>query len=329
MMTFGSRVLRAAAALAFAVLPFASSVAAVGASEYPSRPIILVVPFGPGSVTDTLARISAKGLSDALGQPVVVENKSGAGGNIGAAAAARAAPDGYTLLLGPTSTNAVNPSLFKNLRFDPLRDFIAVSNVATVANVLVVNPDVPVTSVKQLIALAAEKDLSYASTGNGGSMHLSGELFKSMTQTNFLHIPYGGGGAALNDLLPGRVQVMFCNLPLCLPHIKSGELRALAITSPQRSPLLPEVPSMAEAGLPQYEVSGWFGLFVPAGTDPAIVDKLNYQMRNILEKPQIKAQLMAQGAEPAGGSSDEFGVFVKAEHDKWAKVINDAGITLE
>ncbi len=329
MMTFGSRVLHVASALAVAAMPFALPAASAQASEYPSRPITLIVPFGPGSVTDTLGRIAAKGLSDSLGQPVVVENKSGAGGNIGATVAARATPDGYTLLLGPTSTNAVNPSLFKNLRFDPLRDFIAVTNVATVPNVLVVNPDVPVKSVKELIAFAPKENLSYASTGNGGSMHLSGELFNSMTKANLLHIPYGGGGAALNDLLPGRVQVMFCNLPLCLPHIKSGKLRALAITSSQRSPLLPEVPSMAEAGLPQYEVNGWFGLFVPAKTDPAIVAKLNSELRKILDKPEIKEQLMAQGAEPAGGSSEEFTAFVKAEHDKWAKVISDAGISLE
>ena len=328
-MTFRSRVLHAASAFVVVVIPYAMPAASTPVAEYPSRPIVLVVPFGPASVTDILGRIAAKGLSDALGQPVVVENKPGAGGNIGATMAARAAPDGYTLLLGPTSTNAVNPSLFKNLRFDALRDFIAVSNVAIVPNVLVVNPDVSVQSVKELIAVAKKGNLSYASTGNGGSMHLSGELFNSMTNANLVHIPYGGGGAALNDLLPGRVQVMFCNLPLCLPHIKSGKLRALAITSSQRSALLPDVPSMAEAGLPQYEVNGWFGLFVPAKTDPAIVNKLNAEVRKILDKPEIRAQLKAQGAEPAGGPSIEFGAFVKAEHDKWAKVINDARITLE
>ncbi|MFT0545968.1 Bug family tripartite tricarboxylate transporter substrate binding protein [Allopusillimonas ginsengisoli] len=320
---------RSVVALAVGTLPFASPVAVAQADSYPSKPITLVVPFGPGSVTDTLGRIAAKGLTDSLGQPVVVENKPGAGGNIGAAAVARAQPDGYTLLLGPTSTNAVNPSLFKNLPFDPLKDFIPVTNVATVANVLVVNPDVPVKSVKELIELASKENLSYASTGNGGSMHLSGEMFNSMTKSKILHIPYKGGGAALNDLLPGRVQVMFCNLPLCLPHIKSGKLRALAVTSTQRSALLPDVPTMSEAGLKGYEVNGWFGLFVPANTDPAIVEKLNAVMRKILDQPDTKKQLLAQGAEPGGGSAKEFDAFVRAEHDKWAKVIKDAGISIE
>ncbi|MGB3290114.1 MAG: tripartite tricarboxylate transporter substrate binding protein [Burkholderiaceae bacterium] len=319
----------AAAALAAAACTLVPMAAQAQAAAYPTKPINLIVPFGPGSVTDLLGRIVAKALGDSLGQSVIVQNKAGAGGNIGAADVAAAPADGYTLLLGPTSTNAVNSSLYTNLKYDPLRDFAPITDVATVANVLVVNPDVPAKSVKELIALLPSKEYSYASTGNGGSMHLSGELFKSITKTSILHVPYKGGGAALADLLPGRVQVMFCNLPLCLPHIQSGKLRALAVTSSKRSSLLPDVPTMAEAGLPDYEVNGWFGLFAPAKVDPAIVQKLNAEMKKILDKPEIKQQLLAQGAVPDWSTSEQFTRFVKAEHDKWAKVIKEAGIRLE
>jgi tripartite-type tricarboxylate transporter receptor subunit TctC len=219
--------------------------------------------------------------------------------------------------------------LYPNLRFDPLRDFAPITNVATVPNVLVVNPDVPAKTTQELIDLLPSKVYSYASTGNGGSMHLSGELFKSMTKTDILHIPYKGGGAALADVLPGRVEVMFCNLPLCLSNIESGKLRALGITSAARSSLLPNVPTLAESGVPGYEVTGWFGLFAPAKTDPAIIQKLNAEMVRILDMPEVKQQLLSLGAEPAGGSSEDFTRFVHAEHDKWAKVIKDAGIVLE
>lgn len=296
---------------------------------YPKRPVTMIVPFGPGSTTDTLARIVATGLSTRLGESVVVQNKPGAGGNIGAAEAARAAPDGYTLLVGPTSTNAVNPSLFKNLRFDPLKDFRPITNLAKSANVLVVHPDIPAKNISELIALVREQELSYASTGNGGSMHLSGELFKTMTGGKMLHVPYKGGGDALADLLPGRVQMMFCNVPLCLPHIKSGKLHALAVTTGKRSVLLPDVPTMAESGLPDYDVSGWFGLFVPTGTDEAIVQRLNTEVQAILDSPEVQKQLLTLGAEPDGSSSQVFTAFVQSEFDKWAKVIKEAGISLE
>ncbi|HEY9278822.1 MAG TPA: tripartite tricarboxylate transporter substrate binding protein [Eoetvoesiella sp.] len=302
---------------------------ATQAEEYPSRAVNLVVPFGAGSVTDLLARIVAKQLTESLGQSVIVQNKAGAGGNIGAAEVATAAADGYTLLLGPTSTNAVNPSLYKNLKFDPLRDFAPITNVATVANILVVHPDIPAKTVKELIALLPQKQYAYASGGTGGSMHLAAELFKSLTNHDMLHVPYKGGSDALADLLSGRVQVMFCNLPVCLPHVKSGKLHALAVTSSKRSVLLPEVPTMAQAGLPSYEVNGWFGLFAPAKVEPAIIEKLNAETRKVLDMPQVKQQLLAQGAEPAGGSSADFAKFVHDEHDKWAKVIKDAGIKVE
>ncbi|HLV28999.1 MAG TPA: tripartite tricarboxylate transporter substrate binding protein [Burkholderiaceae bacterium] len=313
-------------ATAVAIMPMMAS--AQQAANYPERSITMVVPFGPGSVTDLLARIVAKGIGDDLGQSVVVHNKAGAGGNIGAAEVANAAPDGYTLLVGPTSTNAVNPTLFKNIKFG-LDDFAPISNIATVPNVLVVHPDVPATTVAEFIELSKKRQLSYASTGNGGSMHLSGELFQSMSGADLMHVPYKGGGAALADLLPGRVDAMFCNLPLCLPHIESGKLRALGVTSRQASSLLPDVAPIAENGLPGYEVTGWFGLFAPAKVDPAIIDKLNASLMKTLNDEGIKQQLLAQGAETDGSSPAEFDQFVRAEHDKWARVIKEAGISIE
>ncbi len=304
-------------------------IAAQSQGTYPSHPVTMIVPFGAGSTTDVLARIVANGLSARLDVPVIVQNKPGAGGNIGAAIAARATPDGYTLLVGPTSTNAVNPSLFKNLRFDPLKDFRPITNLAKSANILVVHPDVPAKNVSELIALIQEQEYAYASTGNGGSMHLSGELFRTMTKGKMLHVPYKGGGDALADLLPGRVPMMFCNVPLCLPHITSGKLRALAVTTEKRSALLPEVPTVAESGLPGYDVSGWFGLFVPTGTDEAIVQRLNREVLAILETPDVQKQLLTLGAEPDGSSSQSFTAFVQSEFDKWAKVIKEAGISVE
>lgn len=329
-----NRVFRKAAHACFGVmlttsLAFSSGVQAQGAAEtYPERPVTMVVPFGPGSVTDLLARIAADGLGKSLGKTFIVQNKAGAGGNIGATYVANAAADGYTLLVGPTSTNAVNPSLFKNLNFG-IDSFTPISNLATVPNVLVVHPDVPVKSVSEFIAYSKERELTYASTGNGGSMHLSGAMFASMSGAQMMHIPYKGGGDALSDLLPGRVDAMFCNLPLCLPHIESGKLRALGVTSAKASSLLPDVGPIAEQGLPGYEVTGWFGLFAPAGVDPQIISKLNTTLREILDTDEVKAQLLAQGAEPDGSSPEDFDRFVRAEHEKWAKVIKDAGISIE
>jgi tripartite-type tricarboxylate transporter receptor subunit TctC len=218
---------------------------------------------GPGSTTDLLGRLVAERLGERLGQPVVVENRPGAGGNIGAEAAARAPADGYTLLLGPASTNAINPSLYRNLRFDPIRDF---APVASVSNVLVVPPQLLARTVPELIELARKRDLTFASGGAGGTIHLSGELFKHLARVNMLHVSYAGSAAAMPDLLAGRVDMMFDSLPISLPHIRAGRLRALGVTAARRSPLLPELPTIAEAGLPGYEAEGWYGLFAPAAT---------------------------------------------------------------
>jgi len=323
------RLLRSLAHAGLAAAAFCTATAA-HAAGYPDKPIRLVVPFDAGSVTDLLARITATELGAALGQSVVVENRSGAGGNIGAGYVAQAPADGYTLLLGPASTNAINPSLYSNLRFDPMKDFTPITNVASVTNVLVVHPDVPARSVQELIALLGKShQYAYASGGAGGSQHLAGEMFKTMSKTDVLHVPYKGGGAALSDLLSNRVQMMFCNLPVCLPHIKSGKLIALGVTSKKRSELLPEVPTVAESGLPDYEVDGWFGLFAPAGTPAEVIERLNGEMQKILSTPKVREQLLAQGATADPRSAEDFARFVQAEHDKWAEVIRAAKITVE
>lgn len=298
-------------------------------SSWPDKPIRLVVPFGPGSVTDQLARTIATGLSPALGQTVVVENKAGAGGNIGAGQVAHSAPDGYTLLMGAASTNAVNPSLYKNLNFDPMADLVPVANVAAVTNVLVVNPEVPARSVTELIALLKRGDYTYASGGAGGSQHLAAELFKSMSGTDMLHVPYKGGSEPLPDLMSNRVQIMFCNLPICLPHIQSGKLVALGVTSTQRAAQLPDVPTISESGLPGYEVDGWFGLFAPANVPQDIIRRLNAQVQDVLKNPETNASIQRVGAVPKLESQESFAAFVRREHDKWKKVIADAGIRIE
>lgn len=319
----------AALAATFALSMSAASIAHAQTADYPNKPIRVIVPFGAGSVTDQLARTVGSGLAEALGQSVVVENRPGAGGNIGAGFVATSAPDGYTLLMGAASTNAINPSLYKNLRFDPLKDFVPVANVASVTNVLVVNPELKVGTVTELIKALKNGSYSYASGGAGGSQHLSAELFKSMSSTDMVHIPYKGGSEPIPDLISNRVQVMFCNLPVCLPHIKSGKLVALGVTSSKRSPLLPEVPTIAEAGLPGYSVDGWFALFAPAKVPAEIVARLHDETAKLLAKPEVQEQIRRQGAEPNQSTQAELAKFVQAEHDKWAKVIQDANIRIE
>lgn len=322
------RTLVASATLALALAATPAWAQTPAPSDYPHKPVTVVVPFAAGSVTDLLARIVAQRLGDALGQPVVVENKAGADGNIGAAYAAAAAPDGYTLMMGAASTNAINPSLHKNLKFNAIKDFAPITNVASMPNVLVVGPQVPARSVKDFIQAAKTEKYSFASSGAGGSMHLSGELFKGMAQIpDFLHIPYKGGSAPVTDVMGGRVSAMFCNLPLCLPHIRAGKLQALGVTSAKRTPLLPDVPTIAESGVPGYEVEGWFGLFAPAGVPRPIIARLNQEVVRILQEPKVKESLLAQGAEPIGNSPEAFATFVKKEHDRWAKTIREAGIT--
>jgi len=307
------------------VLAALSPVAA--AQNYPTKPIRLVVPFPAGGTTDILARAAAQKLSEALGQQVVVDNRPGAGGNIGADIVAKSAPDGYTLLMGTVGTHAINPSLYTKMPYDHFKDFVPVVLVAGVPNVLVVTPSLPVNSVQDLIKLAKDKpgQINFASSGSGTSIHLSGELFKTMTGVEMTHVPYKGSSPALTDLMGGQVQLMFDNLPSALPQIRGGKLRALAVTSTKRAPALPDVPTMAESGLPGFEASSWFGVLAPAGTPPAVVTRINTEINKWLQSPEAREQLLGQGAEAAGGSPQQFVAHIRAETEKWAKVVKASG----
>ncbi|MEI6836818.1 MAG: tripartite tricarboxylate transporter substrate binding protein [Alcaligenaceae bacterium] len=314
----------------FSVLAFTvCALAQAQTATYPSKPTTIIVPFGPGTLTDVLARIVASKLSLALAQPVVVENKAGADGNIGAAFVASAPADGYTLMVGSTSIGSINVTLHKNIKYDPQRDFIGITNLVSVPNVLVIGPQVEAKNIKELLALQKAKSFSYGSSGAGGSMHLSGEIFKKMAQVEMVHVPYKSSPAVINDIIGGRVEMMFCNLPICLSLIQSGKLTALGVTSAKRSELLPEVPTIAEAGLAGYEVSGWFGLYAPKATPLDIVEKLNLETVKILNDPQIKAQLLAQGAVTIGDTSAHFNQYALEERHRWAKIIQDAGIVID
>jgi len=300
-------------------------VAAQGA--YPTKPVRLVVPFPAGGTTDILARAVAQKLSETWGQQVIVDNRPGAGGNIGSELVAKAPPDGYTLLMGTVGTHAINPSLYAKMPYDHVKDFTPVILVAGVPNVLVVNPSLPVNSVQELIAYgkANPNKLNFASSGNGTSIHLSGELFRTMTGVQMTHVPYKGSAPALTDLIGGQVQLMFDNLPSSLQFIKAGKLRALAVTSTERSSALPELPTLAESGLPGFEASSWFGVLAPAGTPNDIVTKVNGAIAAWLASPDAREKLAAQGAIAAGGPSDAFVKHIGNESAKWAKVVKASG----
>ena len=325
------RLLRAAKFLiGVAGIAFAAAAGAQTA-DYPTKPIRLVVPFPPGGATDLIARAVAQKLGETWGQSVVVDNRPGAGGNIGTELVARSAPDGYTLEMGTVGTHAINASLYAKLPYDHVKDFAPVILVAGVPNVLVVNPAVPVSSVQELIAYAKANPgkLNFASSGSGTSIHLSGELFKVMTGVQITHIPYKGSAPALQDLLGGQVQMMFDNLPPSLPQIKAGRLRALAVTSATRAPALPDVPTIAESGLPGFEASSWFGILAPAGTPPAIIAKINGEVAKWLTTPEGKEKLAAIGANAGGGSPDDFARHIQAETAKWAKVVKASGAKVD
>lgn len=305
---------------------------------WPSRAVRIVVPFAAAGTTDILARALAPELQKAFGQPFVIDNKPGAGGNSGAADVAKAAPDGHTLLMGTVGTHAINPSLYARMPYDHVKDFVPVTLVAAVPNVLVMNPvhaqQNGIDSVPALIEFARRRPgkLNMASSGNGTSIHLAGELFKSMTQTFMLHLPYGGSGPALVDLIAGNTDLMFDNLPSSLPHIKSGRLKALAVTSAKRSPALPDLPTVEEAGGPAlkgYEASSWFGLFAPAGTAPDIVARVQAETAKALGTPALNERLQSQGAAPGGMTSAEFTRHVAAETAKWARVVKAAGAKVD
>ena len=302
------------------------------AQDFPTRPIRLVVPFPPGGGTDVVARAVAPRMSELLGQPVVVDNRAGAGGNIGAELVANAPPDGYTMLMGTVGTHAINPSLYEKMPYDHVKDFVPVVLVAGVPNVLVVNPALPVKSVQELVAYAKANPgkLNFASSGSGTSIHLSGELFKTMTGVQMQHVPYKGSAPALADLAGGQVQLMFDNLPSALALIKGGKLRALAVTSLQRSTALPDVPTVAESALPGFEASSWFGLLAPAGTPKDAVAKVNGEVAKWLATPEAKEKLAAQGAIVASGlTPEDFSRHIATETTKWHKVVKESGAKVE
>ena len=301
------------------------------AQDYPVRPIRFIAPNLPGGPTDILARIIAQKLSDSLGQPVVVENRAGAAGNIGTEVAAKSPPDGYTLLSGNIATFGANVSLYKRLGFDPVKDFAPVVLVATQPNILVVHPSLPVTSVKELIALARARSgqLNYAGSGIGAVAHLAAELFKNDTATNIVHIAYKSAAPALTDLIAGQTQLMFATSLSVQPHLQAKRLRPLAVTTPQRARAFPELPTVAEAGVPGFEATTWHGVLVPAGTPATIVGKLNAEINRLLQLPDVRERLGNLGAEIVGGTPKEFAEHIQREIPRWAKVIKAAGIQLE
>lgn len=317
--------------LSAAALALAALFSPVLAQNYPTKPIRMIVPFPPGGTTDILARVAGQKITEAFGQQVIVDNRPGAGGNIGTELVAKSAPDGYTLLTDPGSTLTINPSLYAKLPYDVLKDFAPVTIIAAVPNLLVVHPSLPVKSVRDLIILAKARpgQLNYASTGAGQSTHLSMELFKTMAGINVVHIPYKGSSPALADLLGGQVSLMFDNMPSSLPHVKAGKLRALAVSTLKRSPAMPQLPTVAESGLPGFEVSVWFGVLAPAGTSRDIVSKLNSAIVKSLQSPDVRERLAGQGAEAIGNTPEQFTAQMQRDLVKWAKVVKDSGVKLD
>ena len=311
-----------------AIAAFAAGAAAQG---FPSKQARIIVPQAPGGASDALARIIAAKLGEKWGQQVIVENRAGAGGNIGTLEAAKSPADGHTLLLGYIGTHAINPSLYHNLPWDPIRDFTPVATLAAVPFVVVVNPSLAANNTQELIAnaRAADGKLTYSSAGNGSVNHLLGEMFDGAAGVKMTHIPYKGAGPALADLIGGQVQVSFTSMPSVIGHIKSGKLRAIAVTSKARSETLPELPTLAESGLAGFDVNPWFGLLAPAGTPAAIVSQLNREINELLATPDLRARFAGQGAVPLATPPAEFAALLKQDIEKWAKVVKDSGAKID
>jgi tripartite-type tricarboxylate transporter receptor subunit TctC len=320
---------RFACGLAGAMLVAAGGTAC--AQSYPERPIRLVVPFPPGGGSDIVGRTIAQKLGDVLGQQIIVDNRGGAGGNIGTDIVAKAVPDGYTLVMALSGPFSINGSLLGKLPFDPLRDFALITLAGATPNLLVAHPTLPAQSVKDLIALAKSSPgkINFASSGLGTPAQLAGELFNTMAGVKLVHVPYKGAAPALTDLLAGQVQLMFSTMPPALPHAKAGKLRAIAVTSAKRSLTTPELPTIAEGGLPGFEAITWYGMAAPAGTPPAIVGRLNAEVVKLLHLPDVRERLLATGTEAAGTSPAEFAAYIKSEIVKWAKVIKESGARAE
>jgi tripartite-type tricarboxylate transporter receptor subunit TctC len=308
-------------------LTLVASTQLVAQDAYPTRPIRFILPFPPGGGTDILGRLIAERLSANLGQPVVTENRGGAGGNVGAEAAARSAPDGYTIVLVAPSL-AISPTLYSKLNYDPVKDFAPISLVATVPNVMITQVSLPVQTLQEFIAFARSKPgaLNFGSGGPGTSNHLAGELFNIVTGAKLVHVPYKGVNLAMQDVLAGNVHLVFIGIPAAAPHVKAGRLRALAIVAPQRSNALPEVPTVAEAGLRDFEVTTWYGVLAPAGTPRAVVTRLNSELVKIMHSPELKGRLATTGTEPLTSTPEEFTAYIKREIAKWGEVIRKAGV---
>jgi tripartite-type tricarboxylate transporter receptor subunit TctC len=322
---------RSRAYFLLAILITCADVSLAQAQSYPVKPIRFVVGFTAGGASDITARIVGQKLTEHFGQPVIIDNRPGASGTIAGGIVAKAPPDGYTLLAGATSILAINPGLYAKLDYDPLRDFTPVSQTVSMPQLLVVHPSVKAATLKELLALAKAKpgELNYSSSGTGSSSHLAMELLKYMTGIDVVHVPFKGSGQAMPNLLAGQVQLVFDPMPTSLPHVKSGRLRAIAISTATRSPAIPDVPTVAQAGVPSYESSLWYGVLLPARTPPEIVAKLNRTINVILREAEVGERFAALGAEPVGGSSAEFGKYIGAEVVKWGKVIKAVGMRVE
>jgi tripartite-type tricarboxylate transporter receptor subunit TctC len=320
------KLLRWTAAAAFAIVSLSAA-----AQGYPNKPVRMIVGFPPGGGTDVVARVIGAKLQEWWGEAVAVENRPGATGTIGADAVAKSAPDGYTLLMGHVNSTGIAPNLFAKLQYDPIKDFSGVAYVGYVPNVLAVHPSVAASSVKELIALAKAKPgaMNYASSGNGSTQHLAGEMFKQLTGTDIVHIPYKGSGDAIKDLLSGTVNMNFDTMPPVLPHLQAGKLRGLAISTPRRLPQLPDVPTFAEAGITGFDVTNWYGVMAPSGTPREIVLKLNADINKAMQVPEVRARLEAVGTQLREMSAPEFDAYMKAEVSKYAKLIKDAKIRIE